>query len=141
MIKNAIIEITGTQEADGEENVIEFNTEGHFGFQNGDYYISYDESELSGLGDVKTVLWVKKDDSVVLSRSGAYESRLEIEKGKRSVSIYRTLQGDMTLGIYGESVENDLSNTGGQVTLSYTIDSDLALISRNTVKISVRGES
>ena len=140
MIRNAIIEIKGTQENDGEENVIELNTEGRFGKKDGDYFISYDESELSGLGDVKTVLWVKKNDSVVLTRSGSFESRLEIEKGKRSVSVYRTPQGDMMLGIYGEAIEHELTDTGGKLSLCYTIDSDLTLISRNTVNISVRGE-
>jgi len=140
MIKNAIIEIKGTQKNEEDENVIELNTEGRFGFQDGDYFISYDESELSGLGEVKTVLWIKKDNSVVLTRSGSFESRLEIEEGKRSVSVYRTPQGDMMLGIYGEAVEHELTQAGGRLTLSYTIDSDLTLISRNTVNISVRGE-
>lgn len=140
MIKNAIIEIKGTQENDGEENVIELNTEGRYGFQNGEYFISYDESELSGLGDVKTVLLLKKNNTAILSRSGAFESRLEIEKGKRSISVYRTTEGEMMLGIYGETIDYQLNDEGGQVSLCYTVDSDLMLISRNTVNISVRGE-
>ncbi len=139
MIKDVIIDIKGTQENDEGKNVIELNTEGRFGSKDGEYFLSYDEGELSGLGNVKTVLVVRPDHSVLLTRSGSLESRFEIEAGKRSLSAYHTPEGEMMLGFYGESVEHDLSEEGGNISMVYTIDSNLELVSRNTVKISVRG--
>ncbi|MBQ7725554.1 MAG: DUF1934 domain-containing protein, partial [Clostridia bacterium] len=104
----------------------------------GSFFISYEEGELSGLGDVKTMLYIRPDHSVVLQRTGDFQSRMAIEPGKRSSSLYRTPHGDMMISVYGESVEHDLTPEGGSLSLCYTIDSNLELISRNTVKISVR---
>ena len=38
----------------------------------------------------------------------------------------------------GEKVKTDLTPDGGEISMKYTIDSNLRLISRNSVKISVR---
>ena len=138
MIQDVIIDIKGTQENSGEENVIELNTEGRFGTKDDSYFISYNEGELSGLGDVKTVLFVRPDHSVVLQRTGSFQSRIAVEMGKRSTTVYRTPHGDMMIGIYGESVEHSLTPEGGTISMRYTVDSNLELISRNTVKISIR---
>jgi uncharacterized beta-barrel protein YwiB (DUF1934 family) len=42
------------------------------------------------------------------------------------------------LGIHGEKVNIDLNENGGRIELVYTIDSDLKLVSRNEVEITVK---
>ena len=41
-------------------------------------------------------------------------------------------------GIFGEKIENNLTEQGGKLYMSYTIDSNLQLVSRNVVEINVR---
>ncbi len=135
MMKDVIINIKGI---DGEEDAIELTTDGRFGEKNGSYFVSYDESEMLGMGKVKTTLYIKPDNSVILQRTGELESRLVVEEGRRSLCRYNTPEGELLIGIYGEAVKTDLNPTGGEISMKYTIDSNLKLISRNTVNISIR---
>lgn len=139
MIKDVFINIKGIQGIDEETDTIEFMTDGKFGIKNGEYYISYDESGMLDTGDkVKTHIYIKPNGSLVLQRTGTIKSRMLIETGKRNTCFYSTPHGDLVIGIFGESIENDLNEQGGELRLKYTIDSDLRLISRNEVNISIK---
>lgn len=139
MIKDVIIDIKTEQTVDNDTDFIEFTTDGRFGFEDGSFYISYDESSLLDVeGEVKTTLYVKPDNSVILQRKGAYNSRMVIEKGVRNNCFYSTPHGDLSLGIFGEKVIHKLDNNGGSISMRYTIDTDLQLLSKNSVNISIR---
>ena len=139
MIKDVIIDIKTEQTLDGNTDVIEFTTDGRFGFKEGSYFISYDESQLLEVeGKVKTTVYIKPDNSVILQRSGDYNSKMVIEKGVRNNCFYATPMGELSLGIFGEKVKTDLSEMGGTVCMNYTIDTNLQLLSQNQVKISIK---
>ena len=139
MIKDALINISSIQGIDDDTDTIEFMTEGRFGFKDGEYYLSYDESGLLDSGEkVKTQIFIKSNDSLILQRTGSIKSRMLIEKGTRNTSQYATLYGDFAIGILGETVEHNLTEKGGEIKLKYTIDSDLRLISRNEVNITIK---
>lgn len=139
MIKDVIIEIKTEQTLDDSTDKIEFTTDARYGFRDGSYFISYDESKLMEVeGEIKTTLYVKPNASVVLKRKGAYNSRMVIEKGVRNNCLYATPNGEFSLGIFGEKVLANLSDDGGNITMNYTIDSGLQLLSRNKVNISIR---
>lgn len=139
MIKDVIIEIKTEQTLDDSADKIEFTTDARYGFRDGSYFISYDESKLMEVeGEIKTTLYVKPNASVVLQRKGAYNSRMVIEKGVRNNCLYATPNGEFSLGIFGEKVLANLSDDGGNITMNYTIDSGLQLLSRNKVNISIR---
>ena len=139
MIKDVIIEIKTEQTVDDSTDKIEFTTDARYGFRDGSYFISYDESKLMEVeGEIKTTLYVKPNASVVLQRKGAYNSRMVIEKGVRNNCLYATPNGEFSLGIFGEKVFADLGDDGGNITMNYTIDSGLQLLSRNKVNISIR---
>lgn len=138
MIKDVVIDIKGVQGIDDETDTIEFTTDGRFGVKDGEYFISYDDGQmLEESLEVKTSIFIKPD-SVVLQRSGAIKSRMVIEKGVRNTCFYSTPHGNMVLGIYGDSVDYDLSEKGGSLKMSYNIDSNLTLVSRNEVSIKIR---
>ena len=139
MMKDVIINIKGRQGLGDELDTIELTTDGRFGEKNGSYYMTYDESAMLGLENVNTALYIKPGNSVILQRSGDVESRLVVEEGKRSTCYYNTPQGELLIGIFGESVKTELNSGGGKIHMKYTIDSNLNLISRNTVDISVKG--
>lgn len=138
MMKDVLINIKGTQGIENDTDTIELTTVGRFGHSESGYMMSYDEGELLGVKGVKTVLRVKNDGTVVLRRYGKLKSRLTVQKGIRNTCFYSTPQGDIIIGIFGESVNNELSEGGGSFSMSYTIDSNLKLISRNVVEISVK---
>lgn len=137
-MKDFLIKIKGMQELDGDKDTIELTTIGKYGFKNGTCFISYDDSEMLGIDNVKTVVHIKEDNTVVLQRNGGINSRLTVKEGKRSTSFYSTVHGEMMIGIFGESIEKNLGNNGGFLKMRYTIDSNLKLVSRNTIEISVK---
>lgn len=139
MIKDVIIDIITEQSIDGQTDNIEFTTDGRFGIKDDSYFISYDESALLDVdGEIKTTIYLKPDNTVVLQRKGAYNSRMVIEKGIRTSCFYSTPAGSLSLGIFGEKVKNELNDDGGKIAMTYLIDSNAKVISRNTVNISVR---
>ena len=138
MIKDVVIDIKGIQGIDDETDTIEFTTDGRFGVRDGEFFISYDDGQMLEENlEVKTSIFIKPD-SVVLQRAGAIKSRMVIEKGVRNTCFYSTPHGNMVLGIYGDSVDYDLSEKGGSLKMCYNIDSNLKLVSRNEVSIKIR---
>ena len=62
MMKDVIINISGEQGIDNDSDKIELTTVGRFGEKNGSYYLSYDETEMMGVGgSVKTGIYIKPD--------------------------------------------------------------------------------
>ena len=138
MIKDVIITVKGMQGIDGESDTVELTTEGRFGENDGKYFLSYEEGQLMDSATVKTKIFINSPTSVVLTRKGDIESRMEIEEGQRKSCFYSTPIGKICIGIYGESVDFDLNDNGGKIKLVYTLDSDLKVISRNEVEITVK---
>lgn len=139
MIKDVLINIVGFQGIDGEGDTIEFTSEGRFGFKDGEYFISYDEGQMfEEKIEVKTKIFIKKDNSVTLERKGSINSKMFIEEGKRNSCFYNTPFGDLLISVFGEKIENNLNENGGKINLKYTIDSDMKMISRNQVDILVK---
>lgn len=139
MIKDVLIDIKTQQTVGDNTDEIQFTTDGRFGYKDGNYFISYDESQLLEVdGEVKTTVFIKPDNSVVLQRTGAYNSKMVIEKGIRNNCFYVTPHGELSLGIFGESVKTKLDDNGGNVCMHYTIDTNSQLLSRNEVNISIK---
>lgn len=140
MIKDVLINIKGVQGIDDNTDTIEFTSEGRFGFKDGEYFITYDEGQMfEEKVDVKTRIFIKQDNSVTLERKGSIKSKMLIEEGKRNTCFYNTPIGDLVISIFGEKIEHDLTENGGKINLQYTIDSDMKMISRNIVDISIKG--
>ncbi len=139
MIKDVIINIKTEQTVGNDTDTIDFTTDGRFGIKDGSYFISYEESRLLEVeGEVKTTLYIKPDNSVVMQRNGDYQSRMVIEKGVRNNCFYVTPMGELLLGIFAEKVKTDLNDSGGNISMNYTIDTNMQLLSRNSVNISVK---
>ena len=88
--------------------------------------------------EVKTKIFIKKDNSVTLERKGSINSKMYIEEGKRNYCFYNTPFGELFISVFGEKVEHNLNENGGKINLRYTIDSDMKMISRNQVDIFVK---
>lgn len=136
-MKDVWINIKGTQFVDDESDVIELTTLGKMGEKNGRIFLTYTE-EREHMPAVITTLKISGEKSVVMQKSGGDTSRLMIEKGQRNLSLYETGYGALTIGVFGEKIENRMNENGGQINMSYTIDANSSLLSRNKLEITVK---
>lgn len=136
-MNNVIIKIKGTQIYEENKDVTEFTTEAQM--ETGDNLIKlyYNESEEIGAKDVKTELLVS-GKRLELIRSGSLSGGLTVEKGKRHTCLYNTPYGDFMVGVYGEAVNASVDDKGGKIYLSYTLDVNSGLLSRNIMEIEIK---
>lgn len=135
-MKNVLLKIKGTQTVgDNEPEVIEVFTEGTMDINERRTLLIYDEGEELGGG--KTEFRIAGEKTATLKRSGDMSSRIVIQNGRRHLCHYVIPQGEMMVGVFGENIKNSLTENGGEVALSYTIDINMGLLSRNQVEISV----
>ena len=120
---DVIIDIKGIQEVDGEEDVVSVTTVGKMDVIGGKTYLRYDDSAATGMEGVSCLIKIdREDNSVVMSRSGALNSRMYVKKGQRHICHYQTEHGTLTMGIFGESVQENIGKDGGSLFMSYTLD-------------------
>ena len=139
-MKDVLVSVKTVQiDEQGESDTIELTAEGKFAEKNGSYLIKYSDSFISGANDpIFTSVKVSADDTVTVTRSGSYQSRFVIEKQKRCNCLYQTPYGSMTMGFYGEKIENNLNEKGGELSLFYTVDVNGSQLNRNQMIISVK---
>lgn len=141
MKEDYLIQIDGRMEqGDEQPDSVRLMTRGSFVQRGGSFFISYAETETTGFEGCTTTVRVARDASrVSMTRFGRMPSQLVIEKGVRHLCHYDTGYGAMTLGVAADEIRHELTEEGGQVEFSYTLDMDSAgPISRNLVKITVR---
>ncbi len=136
-MNEVIIDIKGIQGIDGDSDTIELSTMGTISEKDGKFLLTYEENETIKENTVKTLVKTEKN-KVTMIRSGSINSRMIIEKGQRNTCFYSIPQGELVLGIFGEDIKNTLNLDGGTLSMSYTIDIENSLVSKNTVEINVR---
>lgn len=138
-MQDVVIEIKSTQEVDGDSDSMELTTVGKMNIIGGKTYLKYDDSAVTGMDGVSCLIKVDpKENSVVMQRSGVLNSRMYVKKGQRHICHYETGHGTLTMGVFGETVNNELTKNGGSLFMSYTLDVNYGMISRNTVEINVK---
>lgn len=135
-MKDVLVSVKGFQYIDDDQSVIELKTVGRYGIKNDKYYILYEETDETG---AKTDTMIKFGENMaVMQKSGATESRMVIEAGKRHSSLYSTPVGSLVLDIYGESVKSSLNDNGGTLELIYTLNMNSSPIGKNRIEITVK---
>ena len=138
-MKDVLIDIKGIQNVDGEDDITELTTVGKMDVIAGKTYLRYEDR--TGDSDEGISCLIKldpQDDSIVMQRSGSFNSRMYIKKGQRHICHYETPAGTFTMGIFGENTDIKMGDEGGRVFMSYTIDINNSLMSRNSVEIKVK---
>ena len=135
MEEKYLITIKGTMEQRGDTDTVEPMTRGSLVHKDGAYYIVYKETETTCTTTVKGADDARK---VSMLRYGKQTSQLIIEKGTRHLCHYETGYGAVSLGVAADVIEHALSEEGGKLKFSYTLDSGAEnFISRNLVDITV----
>ena len=139
MQENFLITIKGTMEQRGDSDTVELMTRGSLVHKEGAYYIVYKETEATGYEGCTTTVKVAEDArKVSMLRYGKVPSQLIIEKGTRHLCHYETGYGAISLGVAADVIAHELTEEGGKLKFSYTLDSGAEnFISRNLVDITV----
>lgn len=141
-MKDIMLKITGRLIDDlGEEDQIEFVTEGKLYEKGNSFYMIYEESEFSGMPGCKTSLKVT-DTSLRMNRLGdadGLHTAIEFEKGRRYNGIYDTPYGPIEMEVLTDSFERNLDKDGlGTIGVDYTISLKGYAETRNKLSIEVR---
>ena len=135
-MKEVLIEIKGRQQyAHEDEDVTTFTTNGTLSYENDVLTLCYNESEMIGAKGVETELIVEQGSKMTLIRRGGMESHMIVEKGRRHSCLYNTPEGDFVIGIFGEALILETNKNGGRIYMSYTLDVNSGLLSKNIMEI------
>ena len=138
MKKDVIITIKGLQSFEDTDNdSVELVTSGRFYEKNGTYYISYKESELTGLGNTTTTVKVEKNKVTVI-RFGDLETHMIFEEGKKHISYYDMGFGALTVGISTKSIDKSLTDLGGRMKIDYAMEINNAVAGESALCMDIR---
>ena len=138
MEKPVIISIRGVQStAPGEEDVMELVTQGVLDGSEGEFTLTYRESELTGLEGTTTTFRIGKD-RITLKREGTLNSEMVFQEGRKHVSLYETPYGGLALGVKTRKARSDIGCSGGDMEIHYALEVDNERIGENAFFIQVR---
>ncbi|MEA5039267.1 MAG: DUF1934 domain-containing protein [Clostridiaceae bacterium] len=138
MQKDVIISIYGLQQQEeGSLEPVTLVTTGRYYKRGGHYFVSYDESELTGLDGTHTVVRAGPD-RVQVTRTGSYPSQLVFERGRRHLSLYHTDFGDLSVCISTQHIDNQLNDDGGLLDVRYMIEIDNTPTGISHLKLNIQ---
>jgi uncharacterized beta-barrel protein YwiB (DUF1934 family) len=138
MDKNVIISVKGTQTSqDQDSNILELVTEGKYYKEDEAYYVTYDESDVTGMNGTKTTLKVM-DGVVTLIRVGSVNSQFVFQQGQKHISYYDTEYGAFTIGVLANEVDVRIDDNGGEIRVGYQLEIDNNNTGENDFYLSIR---
>ena len=138
MKKDVIITIKGLQSFEDTDNdSVELVTSGRFYEKNGTFYLSYKESELTGLGNTTTTVKIEPSKVTVI-RFGDLETHMIFEEGKKHISYYDMGFGALTVGISTKSIDKSFSDLGGRMKIDYAMEINNAVAGESALCMDIR---
>lgn len=135
-MKKAIIKITDRHVQDGEECEAELTTSGEFEITENGCRVVYSETDEE-LDNCVTTLDVEGSRKISMTRSGKYNTEMVIEKDRRHSCYYKTPYGELIMGIFAKNVLSEMTENGGILNFSYTIDFNNTPASENELTVNV----
>ena len=136
--KNAILSIVAEQTMpSGDTNRMEMMTEGRLFNNDGALCLEYEESEASGMGGSKTLRMVS-GRIVSIIRRGSSTTHMVFSEGKKSYNIYKTPVGSVEMGIWPTSMELEIGEEAGVITLEYELEIGGQFTGSNMISISYK---
>ena len=138
MAKNVIISIDTTYiYGPDEEETIEFTTDGVYIYENNIGYLSYYETEVTGMEGTRTSICIMPD-SVVVDREGSISSQMIFKEGEKSSFVYDTPYGSATMGMDTRRIRHSMDSDGGELIIDYFVNIDSSTVTRNRFHVTVR---
>ncbi|MDP4120797.1 MAG: DUF1934 domain-containing protein [Bacillota bacterium] len=138
MQENYLISIKGTQFFENSTDKTEVLTAGNYIHKTDNKFITYSEyNEEKPSKRLTSVIKVEGNDKVTVIRGGEVKSRLILEKGRRHQCHYNTPFGDLMVGVFADSIINELNDNGGCLKVSYSLDFNADFACRNEIEIQI----
>ncbi len=138
MKQEVVLSIQGRQAyIDQEPDAIELVTEGFLEKDAAGWKLSYEESDLTGLEGVHTAFFVEPD-KVTLTRTGRLNSQMVFQEGVTHDSLYQVEFGALMIAVCATRVQADLSEAGGVIDLSYSIEIEQTAAGRIDYHLDVK---
>lgn len=135
--KDVIITIESRQVFEGcEPDRIDLITAGRLYRRGGKYFVSYEESELTGMEGTRTTLKLE-GRQVTLTRTGTYPSHMLFSEHKSHVGLYQTDAGAFTVATHTSQLVNTIDENGGNLAIDYTVEIDSSLTGRHRLEMAV----
>ena len=134
------ISVLGEQRLpDGDTERTDFFTEGTLEEKDGDLYLRYRESELTGLDGTETEFCIA-DKALTLRRTGELCSLLHFSPGVLDVSRYETPYGALRVEIETTQLEMNMDGHGGTLRFAYTVTMEQQVTGEHSFLITVKEE-
>ena len=138
MIKDVVIWMRSVHNSDeGEDDVMEFSTDGEYFIDGDTYCFTYLETEITGLPGTRTSVFVRPDE-VVVDRDGMMTSRMILREREKNRFLYTTPYGSATLNLSTRSITKRFDEHGGELTLDYVVDMEHTCVTRNKFYVRLR---
>ena len=129
MTKDVLVSISGLHmdmdaqiPGPDEDDVIEVVTPATYYYRNGKHYIIYDEI-VEGVSDtIKNKIKISGTDSLEIMKSGLSNTHMIFEKNKKNLTYYKTLYGQMLVGLNTRNMEIEVSDETIKVRVEYELD-------------------
>ena len=121
MEREMLLTIEGTQRFHGEEpETTKLVTDGTLRKEGGVLFLSYAESELTGMRGTLTTFRIEKD-RVTLTRTGTVESVMSFVVGQEDRSLYDVGFGALMITVRTERIDCQMDENGGYLEVAYAI--------------------
>ncbi|MCK9477890.1 MAG: DUF1934 domain-containing protein [Firmicutes bacterium] len=121
MKKDIIISLKGSQNDGEDKDEIELVTEGLYYSEGTSHFVTYNETEVTGMEGTTTTVKIE-NNKVTMLRSGQNNSQLVFEKGQRHICSYETPFGAFAIGITSNILDIDLTESGGVISAEYQVE-------------------
>jgi len=120
-------------------STFELSTDGYLVRCGDMLHLCYDESELTGMDGSSTVVAFDpgQPDMLMMSRTGAYNSLLTFEGGRRHICSYQTPDTPFQICVTTHALDNRITGSGGTLRLEYALEINGAVAERNELNITV----
>lgn len=136
--KDVVITIVSRQNFEGcEPDQIDLITTGRLYGRNGKFYISYEESELTGMEGSRTTLKIEPKQ-ITMTRTGTFPSQMRFAEHKREVGLYETELGSVAVSTHTSKLTSSIDENGGALAIDYTVEIDASLAGAHRFEMSVR---
>ena len=136
--KDVVITIVSRQKFEGcEPDQIDLITTGRLYGRNGKFYISYEESELTGMEGSRTTLKIEPKQ-ITMTRTGTFPSQMRFAEHKREVGLYETELGSVAVSTHTSKLTSSIDENGGALAIDYTVEIDASLAGAHRFEMSVR---
>jgi uncharacterized beta-barrel protein YwiB (DUF1934 family) len=129
-----MIKIAAKQTINGEDDGMEFITEGEYEFSPERSLLTYMESAITGMDGTKTTFSIEPD-TVTLTREGSVTSQMLFRRGAKHVFLYTTPYGATTLGVTTKRLDISVNGDSGHMDIDYALDADNVKLGDNSFSI------